>query len=347
MAKLIIGIDFSKEKMNYCCMESESMSILQEDEVENSRKGCTQMTGRLRSLYKGLKAADFLFCGENTGMYSMEVVECFTQRKYLFWLENPLQIKLSSGIQRSKTDRLDARMIAEYACRHRDKAKGCTLPDKGLKKLRELHLTRRMLKECEVKLRNFSGSTSKASSEASKALRKVMKAIMESVKSLEKEIRETLMEEDEFKENTELALSVPGISWVTASAIILDTRNFTRFDSARQYANHTGCVPHEHSSGTSINKKPRVSKASNRYVNSLLTQGALSLLTHNPRTKEYAQRKKAEGKPFGFIVNNIRNKTIHRLFAVIRNKTPFCWDYVKGSPTSCVNLLQKDVVTFA
>ena len=74
MAKLIIGIDFSKEKMNYCCMESESMSILQEGEVENSRKGCTQMTGRLRSLYKGLKAADFLFCGENTGMYSMEVV---------------------------------------------------------------------------------------------------------------------------------------------------------------------------------------------------------------------------------------------------------------------------------
>lgn len=54
-------------------------------------------------------------------------------KEIFVWLENPLQIKLSSGIQRSKTDRLDARMIAEYACRHRDKAKGCTLPDKGLK----------------------------------------------------------------------------------------------------------------------------------------------------------------------------------------------------------------------
>ncbi len=328
MAKLIIGIDFSKEKMNFCCMDAQNMSVLMEGEVENSRQGCGEMTKRLRGLRTGLRSCDFLFCGENTGIYSLETAECLTSRKYFVWLENPLQLKLSSGIRRSKTDTLDARMIAEYAYRHQDKAKRFSPCGESLKKLRELHLTRRKLKDCEVALKNFSGSLPKDSLPAAKALRKAMESIKESIRALEKEICGLLMNDPEFKENALLAVTVPGISWVTASAIILDTRNFTRFNTARQYANHTGCVPHEHDSGTSVHRRPRVSKASNRYVNSLLTQGANSLLTHNPQTREYAQKKRQEGKPHGFIVNNIRNKTIHRLFAVIRNRKPFDWAYV-------------------
>ena len=52
------------------------------------------------------------------------------------------------------------------------------------------------------------------------------------------------------------------------------------------------------------------------------------MLTHNPQTREYAQKKRKEGKPHGFIVNNVRNKIIHRLFAVIRDKEPFDWAHV-------------------
>lgn len=299
-------------------MDAQNMSVLMEGEVENSRQGCGEMTKRLRGLRTGLRS-----CGENTGIYSLETAECLTSRKYFVWLENPLQLKLSSGIRRSKTDTLDARMIAEYAYRHQDKAKRFSPCGESLKKLRELHLTRRKLKDCEVALKNFSGSLPKDSLPAAKALRKAMESIKESIRALEKEICGLLMNDPEFKENALLAVTVPGISWVTASAIILDTRNFTRFNTARQYTNHTGCVPHEHDSGTSVHRRPRVSKASNRYVNSLLTQGANSLLTHNPQTREYAQKKRQEGKPHGFIVNNIRNKTIHRLFAVIRNRKPF------------------------
>lgn len=325
MAKLIIGIDFSKEKMNFCCISSKDMSILMEGEVENNRKGCGEMTKQLRSLQKDLRSSDFLFCGENTGIYSLETAECLTSRQYTVWLENPLQLKLSSGLRRSKTDTLDARMIAEYAFRHQDKVKRFSPCSEAQKKLHELHLTRRKLKECEIALKNFSGSLSKASLTAEKALKELLQSIKENVHMLEKEIREQLMCDPELKENASLAITVPGISWITASAIILDTRNFTRFSNARQYANHTGCVPHEYDSGTSVHRKPKVSKASNRYINSLLTQGANSLLTHNPQTQAYAQKKRTEGKPHGFIVNNIRNKTIHRLFAVIRNKKPFDW----------------------
>lgn len=337
MAKLIIGIDFSKRKMNFCCMDSQDMRVLLEGEVENSRNGCTEMTGRLRALRRGLRSGDLLFCGENTGVYSLETAECLTSRGYFVWLESPLQIKLSSGMRRCKTDPLDARMIAEYAFRHLDLAKMFAPDGEGLKKLRELHLTRRKLKECETALKNFSGSIRGASGTAADALRSVIAEIKESIHALEKEIRGMLSEEPEFKENVSLALSVPGISWVSAAAIILDTRNFSRFQTARQYANHAGCVPHEHESGSSVHRRPRVSRASNRYINSLLTQGANSLIVHNSQTREYAHRKRAEGKVHAVIVNNIRNKTIHRLFAVIRDRVPFDWSYsgkYKGPMTS-------------
>ena len=122
MAKLIIGIDFSKRKMNFCCMDSQDMRVLLEGdcmdsqdmrvllegEVENSRNGCTEMTGRLRALRRGLRSGDLLFCGENTGVYSLETAEWLTSRGYFVWLESPLQIKLSSGMRRGKTDPLDA-----------------------------------------------------------------------------------------------------------------------------------------------------------------------------------------------------------------------------------------------
>lgn len=326
-AKLIVGIDFSKEKMNFCCMDAEKMTVLMEGEVDNNRKGCGEMTKQLRGLRKGLKSGDFLFCGENTGIYSVETAECLTARKYFVWLENPLQISLSSGIRREKTDKADARMIAQYAIRFRDKEKAYTPDNESLKKLRELHLMRRKLKKYETALKNFSGSIRGISGTVVEFLQKVKEYTKECIKVLEKEIEALLKTDEELSENASLAISVPGISWVTASAILLDTKNFSRFDSARKYACHVGCVPHQYTSGTSIHRKPRVSKASNRYVNSLLTQGASSLIYHNRQTKEYAARKEQEGKPNGYIINNVRNKIIHRLFAVIRDKVPFDWNY--------------------
>ena len=50
-------------------------------------------------------------------------------------------------------------------------------------------------------------------------------------------------------------------------------------------------------------------------------------MTRNRQMMEYARRKRAEGKNTGFIINNIRCKTIKRLFAVIRDRAPFREDY--------------------
>jgi transposase len=71
----------------------------------------------------------------------------FLVKKGLFiWLENPLQIKQSSGIKREKNDKTDSREIALYAYRFQDKARPYHLPDKALQALELLFSFRERLK---------------------------------------------------------------------------------------------------------------------------------------------------------------------------------------------------------
>lgn len=323
MEKLVIGIDFSKETMNYCCLCGSADTIFVEGVVSNNQEGCKEMIRNLRCLQPKLKVCDFLFCGENTGCYSLEVADYLFSKKYVIWLENPLQIKLSSGMRKDKTDAADARMIAQYAFRYQDKAKAYNPESKGIIKLKSWLKAHNCLTNMKISLQNLL----KSMKVIPHTLTQTLEHIIAQLKETDKKIRELLKKEDEFSMNASLAMSVPGVSYISAAAILIDTRNFTRFNDPRKYANHVGCVPHKHESGTSIRYKPRVSKASNRYINSLLTQGAVSLMTHNKETKEYVGKKTNEGKNNGCIINNIRNRIIHRLFAVIREQKTFDWNY--------------------
>ncbi len=281
------------------------------------------MVRNLRALFPKARVRDFLFCGENTGAYSLIVSDYLFSKKYVMWLENPLQIKFSCGMRREKTDKADARMIAEYAFRHQDKVKPYNPQSESIRKLKSWLKTHDALTQAKKSLKNLATCMGTIPS----TLRKSIDDLDEQLKQTDKKIRQLLEKEEELALNASLLMSVPGIGIVTTAALLIDTRNFTRFCDPRKYASHTGCIPCRHESGTSIHRKARVSKASNRNVNSLLTEGSVSLMVHNKEMRDYADRKRKEGKNNGCIINNIRNKTIHRVFAVIRKQEPYDKNY--------------------
>ena len=49
-----------------------------------------------------------LFCLEHTGIYNHNLLEWIVKKAYHLWLESPLAIKKSLGIQRGKNDQVDA-----------------------------------------------------------------------------------------------------------------------------------------------------------------------------------------------------------------------------------------------
>ena len=61
----------------------------------------------------------------------------------------------------------------------------------------------------------------------------------------------------------------------------------------------------------------------NKSMKKLLHLAALSAINYYPEFKEYYQRKVNEGKNKMLVLNNIRNKLIIRVAAVIKNNQPY------------------------
>ena len=225
MEKLVVGIDFSKESMNFCCIQGNAKTIVLEGVVTNSIDGCKETVRNLRALLPKVRVTDFLFCGENTGIYSLCVADYLFSKKYVMWLENPLQIKLSCGMRREKTDKADARMIAGYAFRHQDKARTYNPQSEGIRKLKAWLKTHDALTQAKKSLRNLVSCMESIPA----TLRKSIEELDEQLKQTDKKIKQLLGKEEELAINAALLMSVPGIGLVTTAAMLIDTRNFTRF----------------------------------------------------------------------------------------------------------------------
>lgn len=50
---------------------------------------------------------------------------------------------------------------------------------------------------------------------------------------------------------------------------------------------------------------------------------ALAAMTHDPQLRDYYRRKVEEGKSKMLVINNVRNKLVHRLCAVIKRQEPY------------------------
>ncbi|SKC10937.1 Transposase IS116/IS110/IS902 family protein, partial [Soonwooa buanensis] len=86
---------------------------------------------------------------------------------------------------------------------------------------------------------------------------------------------------------------------------------------------YAGVAPFEYSSGSSIYRKPRVSTMADKELKKVLHLAALSSIRLKNDLAIYFQRKVAEGKNKMSILNAIRNKIIHRIYALIKNESVY------------------------
>lgn len=130
----------------------------------------------------------------------------------------------------------------------------------------------------------------------------------------------------QLQENCRPVSSVRGIALINTVAIPVATQHFTRFGNSRRFACHAGLAPFGKQSGTGVKTKPHVSYIADKKIKSLLTQAAKCAVRHDPNLKRYYERKRTEGKNEWLIINNVRNKMVHRIFAIVRNKRPYSGD---------------------
>jgi transposase len=98
---------------------------------------------------------------------------------------------------------------------------------------------------------------------------------------------------------------------------------FTGFTDSRKFACYAGIAPFEKQSGTSLKTKARVSHYANKKIKSLLNLSASSAILAVPELKAYNQRRVESGKSKMSTLNIVRNKIVHRIFAVVKRGTPY------------------------
>lgn len=327
MKKIIIGIDFSKLKFDAAIYCIDTKSIVKIDVFENEPNRFVDFLNWVTENADPL-ASNILFCGEHTGYYSANLSNFLHDAGYDLWLVSGLQIKLSQGIKRTKTDRMDACKIAEYAYRFLDKIHLYKPSSNSLEQIRDLLSYRERLVE-----------TRKILSTSAKEIKRIKEnptcdfiytSSLQQIQQLSTSIRqcehhiETLIHEDiSLNTNYKLINSIVGIGMINATLILVATSNFTKITNPRKFGCFCGVVPFEYSSGSSIRGKTRVSKLANKHLKTKLTLAAQNSIRYDPELKDYYLRKRNEGKCHWLVLNNVKNKLIHRIFAVVRDQKMF------------------------
>jgi transposase len=246
----------------------------------------------------------------------------------------PLRIKKSTGFERGSNDKTSAVKIAGYAFRYQDRKLLWNPLDSTIERIKNL-ITQRdriitAITQLSVPIKELHEcGCSQEAKEMEKLQRKPLKALQKSKRDIEQLIIKMVKQDEKMDKKTRQVQSVKGIGPVTAVTLLVYTKGFTSFDNAKQLACYSGVVPFSKTSGSSIRYKPMVSPHANKKIKKLLHLCALSAIKNDKEIKAYYERKVAEGKNKMCVINAVRNKLIHRVFAVIRDDRFFEENYVR------------------
>ena len=324
----IIGADLSKKTIDLFCH-----LIKKYIRIDNRLSGYKELLKWIQQ--HQINASELMIVMEHTGLYSFCFEKFLQQHQISFTKVNALAIKRSIGLVRGKSDKIDARRIAEYGFEKRSKLIAEVPTSSELQRLRLLHSTRERLVKQRASLLNVLKEYSNIGlSKRDSIMRsqiRIIQSLEKEISKMEVEMNDIIKSNPSLQQNHQLLQSIKGVGKVLATAAIIKTKNFTRFTNARKFACFCGTAPFENTSGTSIKGKTRVSHLADKHMKTLLDLSAKTAIQHDKELREYYLRRTADGKSKMSTINIVRNKILYRMFAVIKRQTPFSENYLHAA----------------
>lgn len=321
-----LGIDLSKSTLDAFLHVSKV-----HEQFENNRKGFQAMLTWARKTGK-IKISELLTCFEHTGIYGMELAAFLEKKKVFYCMVPALEIKKSLGMVRGKNDRVDAQRIAEYAHLRRDTIKETKLPSALIQKMKKLiGLRSKMVRQRAGYMASLGELKRIYKRSDHKHLfvlqENIIKELTKSIDVVEAELNALVKSDEEVYKTCKLLMSIKGIGPIVAYNLIVVTHCFRAFENSRQLACYCGLAPFSYQSGTSLKSKAKVSNYADKGLKALLTTAANSAVGCDAELRAYTERRLAQNKSKMSTLNIIRNKLLHRAFAVIKRGTPFVETY--------------------
>jgi transposase len=325
---VILGVDVSKLTLDICCAER-GLHL----KTNNCSKGFAGFKKWCKTHQINLK--ETLVVMEYTGGYEYRFIQ-FCESVSLSYCRIPgLEIKQSLGMARGKSDHADAFRIGRYGEEKIKKLTPSKPLDKNLLTLKELlSFRKRLVREkagfqSTIKERKHMYPANKADTIIRIAQAKIREA-KKHIGQVEQQIIAVIRGNEEWLQTYRIITSIKGIGNVNAWMTIAYTQNFTCFTDPRKYAVYVGVIPFEHTSGTSVKGRKRVSHLANKGLKSELNQAAKTAITHDPELRAYAERK-LKNKCYPLVLNNVKFKLILRMFALVKRGERFVENYKRAA----------------
>lgn len=319
--QIFIGCDVSKYTLDFAIYQrGMDYRKFKHYQVSNDEAGFKELLKWLKS--NGVKKYKDTVVGiEHTGYYSNALAEWLFRKRITFCYLHPLDVKNYISSSRNKNDSEDACMIADYLYTMREKLTPSTPEPSEIKQLRALRNERALIIKSRTAFLNLLKNIDEPAS--IKRMQTIINELNTQVKAIEKSIMEAINSNEKIKQNYNLITTIPGIGLVNAINTIIATCNFTKFQTARQYAKFCCICPLSNESGISVRGGEHISKKGHNELKTDLTEAARSTIIHNSQMKAYYQRKRAQGKSHGCVMNAIKFKLVCRMFAVIIRQSPY------------------------
>jgi transposase len=234
---------------------------------------------------------------------------------------NPARIKgyAQATMQRNKTDKLDSAVIASFCATHHPSA-WQPLSDEH-RRLRALVRHREDLLQTQLQQQNRLRDTTDTLVLAS--LQTVLETLASQLEAVERAIKEHLAAHSELRTNLELLTSIVGIGVVTAAKLLAEFGDIEHYESAKAAAADAGLTPSTFESGTSVRRRPRLSKMGKAGIRGALYWPAITAMRRCPGCKAYAERLAARGKAKKVIIGAVMRKLVHIIYGVLKHRTPY------------------------
>lgn len=263
---------------------------------------------------------------ESTGRYGLDLALTLHQARVAVMVANPRAVRhfAPAMMQRSKTDRLDAEVRLPFAARRPFVA--WRPPSAAAFKL--VAVARRLEARTEMLAAEKNRRHAASLSEALPALlrRDVERSIQTQQRAIQRLTRaaeEFVLSDPALARRFELLLSIPGIATTSALHVLAERALLPEDLDVRPWVAYAGLDPREYTSGTSVHKKVRISKAGNRHLRRALYMPALVAIVHQPHLRAFYEHLLGRGKTKLQALVATMRKLLHAIFGMFKHHQLF------------------------
>jgi transposase len=324
---LYAGIDVSKLKLDIA-FTLNGEKIIKHRVVSNDFKGFNTIRELSENLLKAKSLDKVHYVIESTGIYSEDIFEYLSEQvNSIVSIINPRQSKsfaISDNI-RTKTDKVDAILLAKYCYEKRPKESKKT--PKTLKKLRSLsrHL------DFFIKQRALLSGHLESVKDVfiADSINNMISKFNEEIKKIEQEIDKIIKTDDELNRKSKLLLSIPGVgnklsvTFLTEMMQTDEEKISTKVQSA-----HAGLSPRHKQSGKHTGYSS-ICRAGNSRLRKALFMPALTAIKYNPLIRNFYLRLLDAGKRKMVAITACMRKLLCLMVGVLNSHQKFDPDWVE------------------